>query len=269
MGDPEAEGFGRKRGRGRLELAFVVLLVVGLPVVAIVSVRALAEMAAMRLPPELDARFGEPTWLGIKASGQLCQSPGPVRYVEQVAEPLLEALGKTPYTFRFAVARSDAVNAFALPGGFVVVNMGLLKASETGGEVAAVLAHELSHVTERHGTRRLAGQLGLGAALAIVFGTLDVAAPAQSLSALANLSYDREQEREADRRALALLKRADLSPASLGVFFDRLAAEARPPELLSTHPDPGGRAQRARSAALGVVASRELSGPQGLHCDDP
>jgi predicted Zn-dependent protease len=264
--DPEARGFGRRPGRLRIEIAVLGALLLGLPALLIWGARAAAETLAMRLPPEMDARLGRPTWLAIEASADRCPDPALAGYVERLAVPLLAALGDTPYEFRFLVVRDEAVNAFALPGGFVVVNRGLLESAESGDEVAAVLAHELSHVTARHSTRRLASQLGVSTALSLLFGWLDVTAPALALSQLSGLAYGRSQEAEADELALSLLRRAGIAPAALGTFFARLEGAARPPEVLSTHPDPGDRAERARRAAEGFAPTLPLPAPPRVVC---
>lgn len=263
---PEARGFGNNR-RWRWEIPLFVALLVGLPLLTIFGARRLAEAAALRLPPELDAVLGRPTWEALRASGQRCENAAAERYVESVMRPLLDALGPTEWRFELMVSDSSDVNAFALPGGYVVVNAGLLAAAKSGDEVAAVLAHELSHVTARHGTQRLAAGLGAAAALGFVLGIVDLGAPAYTLAELASLGYDRGQEREADELGLSLLQRAGISPLGMATFFERMSSEPVPPELLSTHPDPGDRAARAREAAQGQEPRLVLPAPAGVACE--
>jgi beta-barrel assembly-enhancing protease len=264
---PEARGFGASsQRRWRLELTLALVVLAALGVLVIWGARGLAESAAMRLPPALDEKLGRPTWRALELSGQRCDDPASERYVKAVLEPLLAALGDTPFHFELMVVQDEAVNAFALPGGFVVVNSALLTKAESGEEVAAVLAHELSHVTLRHSTRRLAGSLGVSAALALVFGVVDVGAPAYSLAYLAGLGYGRGQESEADEHGLALLERAGISPLGMATFFERMSGSLQPPELLSTHPDPGGRAERARRAAERYRPRLTLPPPAGVAC---
>jgi predicted Zn-dependent protease len=243
------------------------LVVVALPLALVLGARSLAELAAVRLPPSMDARLGRPTWEGLQLSGQRCVSPEAERYVASVAAPLLAALGPTPFQFQLMVAKADDVNAFALPGGYVVVNRGLLKEAESGDEVAAVLAHELSHVTLRHSTKRLAGSLGASAALALIFGMVDIGAPAFTVAHLSGLHYERDQEAEADQQGLGLLLGAGISPMGMATFFERISHSARPPEIISTHPDPGGRATRARRAAEGFQAKVRIPAPPDVLCE--
>lgn len=264
---PEARGFGQKRGHLRAELALIAALVIALPFGVVWGARSLAARMALELPPSMDEALGRPTWEALQHSGERCVSTDGEAYLKRLSEPLLAQLGDTPFQFRFLLAKSDDVNAFALPGGFVVVNIGLLREAQSGDEVAAVLAHELSHVTLRHSTKRLAGSLGAGAALAIVLGVVDLGAPAYTVAHLAGLGYERDQESEADVEGRGLLRRAGISPLAMATFFERLGSMARPPEILSTHPDPGDRAASARIDAEGFQARLELPAPPSLICD--
>lgn len=265
---PEAHGFGSQR-RWHRELLILLVLLVSLPLLVVWGARRLAEAAAVRLPPSLDEQLGRPSWEALKLSGQRCGNPAAGRYVEELVAPLLAGLGDTPFHFELMVVDDPNVNAFALPGGFIVVNSGLLAEARSGEEVAAVLAHELSHVTLRHSTKRLAGGLGVSGALALLFGFVDLGTPAYTLAQLAGLSYERGQEREADEHGLALLERAGISPLGLATFFERLSSSPRPPELISTHPDPGGRAERARAAASAFQPRVTLPPPEGVSCELP
>jgi predicted Zn-dependent protease len=262
---PEAHGFGSRRSWPR-ELAVLGVLIVVLMLLVLGGARKLAEAAAVRLPPSMDEKLGRPSWEALKLSGQACAEPAARRYVTSLLDPLLAALGETPFRFELMVVDAPEVNAFALPGGFIVVNSGLLAEARTGEEVAAVLAHELSHVTLRHSTKRIAGGLGVSAALALVLGFVDFGAPAYTLSHLASLGYGRDQEREADEQGQALLVRAGISPLGMATFFERLSSSLSPPELLSTHPDPGDRAERARAAAEGFQPRVALPPPSGVAC---
>lgn len=265
---PEAGGFGSARRRLGAELVLVIVMILALPLGVVLGARAIAERVAVRMPAEMDERLGWPTWQALQASGERCASPAGEAYVRSLLTPLLEALGPTPFDFQLMLSRSTDVNAFALPGGYIVVNVGLLEAARSGEEVAAVLAHELSHVTLRHSTKRLAGSLGSGAALALVLGFVDLGAPAYTLAHLAGLSYERNQESEADAAGLELLERAGISPLGMASFFERLSSQASPPEILSTHPDPGGRAERARGKAEGAQPARSLPEPPDVGCGE-
>jgi beta-barrel assembly-enhancing protease len=156
--------------------------------------------------------------------------------------------------YHVTVVDADRVNAFAFPGGYVVVTTGLIEHSDNPEQVAGVLAHELTHVIERHGMRKLVRQAGLGVLIGIVFG--DVSALSQLIelsSQLDSLSYDRNQERSADDGAIKILTAACLSPKHLAAFFEKIqkadSITGNIPELFQTHPLTDERIKRVAKAA--------------------
>jgi predicted Zn-dependent protease len=260
-------GFGHTKKRIAVEVA--ILIGGGLALLGILLwlVRSLAGLAVHWLPASFDESIGRPAWASMAPDTRRCTNPRLLEYVRGIARPLLETT-KSPFEFRFTVVDDSAVNAYALPGGFVTVNTGLLDAADSGEEVAAVLAHELAHVTERHGTQRVLRQLGTVALISLVFGGGDLEKPAELAGSLASSAYDRDQEAEADRVGLATLQGAGIDPAGMARFFERVSASAgaQIPAFLSTHPDPGDRAERARAAAQAAPATTKLPAPPSLNC---
>jgi predicted Zn-dependent protease len=246
----------------------VVAVIVGLGVGATWGGGALASALVPYVSTEVDRAIGEAATKQLSVTGGECPNPEARKYVEALAEPLLAAAGDVPFQFEFRVADDPQVNAFALPGGFVTVNRGLLEAAKTGEEVAGVLAHEIQHALQRHGTRRVLRQLGGRSLLWILTGGTDVHYFAQSVGYLSELDYDRDQESEADAKGLDLLVEAKIDPTGLATFFERLRDEGgpTPPELLSTHPDPGNRAEAVRAAARYLGSARELPPPSTVSC---
>jgi predicted Zn-dependent protease len=246
-------------------------LVVGLVVLVVVGLLALVRLGAgalvNRVPISVDRALGEQSARAVRASSSPCTDAGPKNYVDAIAAPLVKALADDRFEFDFVVVDDDEVNAFALPGGFVTVDMGLLKHAESGEEVAAVLAHELQHVVRRHGTRRILRELGASALLSAVFGGTDIAVPASVVRDFVSQAYDRSEESEADSRGLELLVRAGIDPRGMATFFERLAkTSTAPPAILSTHPDPGDRAERAAKVAREAKPTVTLPAPTGLRC---
>ncbi|MGH2669412.1 MAG: M48 family metallopeptidase, partial [bacterium] len=144
-----------------------------------------------------------------------------------------------PFTFRFEVLRDRSINAFAAPGGLVVVHTGLLVEARSADELAGILAHEITHVFARHSLRQLLFQLGLTASVRLVLGMPEGVADsiASAVVSLGSLRFSRDQERDADRGGVELLTRARLPATGLQSFFDRLARqEGAVPALISTHP---------------------------------
>lgn len=257
-------GFNPKGHRIFIEVLLVAAVLVALGVSALRGGGALASVLTPIVPVSVDQKLGllAETSLGVRD----CPNPAAKRYVEELARPLLDAAGPLPFTFQFRAVDDSAVNAFALPGGFVIVNRGLLEAAETGEEVAGVLGHEIQHALLRHGTRRIVREMGGSIALSLLLGGSDLQRYAEAASNLTGLKYGRAEESEADRQGVALLLRASIDPAGLARFFERLSNDSlAPPELLSTHPDPGNRAAEIRAARLPGPA-RALPKPSSAPC---
>jgi predicted Zn-dependent protease len=267
-GPAPTQGFGNSPRRLAIELGVLGggLLVVVLGLWWLAS--SLADIVAERLPISADRTIGEQAFGQLAPAERRCENPRATEYVKELAAPLLEA-DESPFEFEFVVLDDPEVNAFALPGGFVAVNRGLIEAAESGEEIAAVLAHELAHVTRRHGTKRVVRQMGTAALLSLLFGGSDLESLGYAAGALVDTAYDRDQEADADSEGQRLLRAAGISPLAMGTFFARLAAKGDPsiPTLLSTHPDPGDRSERAKAAAAGFVPTRTLPTPAGVDCD--
>lgn len=248
-GESSTKGFDTSTRRVVVEIAVVVAVLAAVGFLAWIGIRKLAVFAADYLPPEAERNLGNLAWEQLAPLDERCTNTATLTYVHQVLEPLLEQ--QPPgFTFDVAVVDVDELNAYALPGGYVTVNLGLLKAIERSEELAGVLAHELAHVTLRHSTRRVAAQLGTMTLIGLIFGGTDVSAPANIIAALATTAYGREQETEADDEGLQTLVRAQIDPRGMAELFDRLAQSGvTPPEIISSHPDPGKRAERARASA--------------------
>jgi predicted Zn-dependent protease len=271
MTDPEVpptQGFQMSKSRSALELGVLVGGAAALIGASVWLVRHSVDLAIGYVPVEVDRTFGEQVSRALGATSKQCPNPAALAYVQKVAAPLLASLEEKRFSFQLSVSASEEVNAFALPGGFITVNYGLLKAADSGEEVAAVLAHELQHVLQRHGTRRLLRDLGSSALLAALFGGTDIFVPASIAQDLTHTAYDRDQERESDSRGLELLTRADIDPRGMATFFERLAKTSPTlPELVSTHPDPGDRAKKAADAASKHPGARRLPSPKGVPCE--
>lgn len=160
-----------------------------------------------------------------------------------ISSRLIDTLGFTEYDYNIVVVHNESVNAFALPGGNIVVLSGLIEFSENPEEVAAVLAHEMAHVEKRHVVDRLVKELGLQ----VLFGVLtggDAVILSEVSRTVTSTYFNRRQEKEADDFALDLLHRCDISPRSLGTLFRRMNSEYGSHdefELLMSHPATNSR----------------------------
>lgn len=266
-GQKPPQGFHMGARRTIIEIAVVVAVVGGgIAFVLWVAGRAAAAMTDS-VPLSVDETIGEQSSRVMNATHGLCANSETNAYVKNIVATLTATLGDKRFSFKVVVADTPEVNAFALPGGYVTVNRGLLEAADTGEEIAAVLAHEITHVTHRHGTERMLRELGATSVLSLVFGGTAVAVPAKLTHDFVSNAYDRDQEREADTVGLSLLVEAGLDPRGMASFFARLAKDqVTPPAWLSTHPDPGDRATTAEQASHGVIARVHLPSPKGLRC---
>ena len=172
------------------------------------------------------------------------------RAIAEIGEKLgLDA----PYKFKWHVADNPAVNAFAIPGGHIVVFTGLIKAAQTPEEVTGVLAHEIQHVVQRHSLKAMVHNVGWRATIAMVTGDWTGGMLSELATQLGGLKYGRDKEIEADLKGLVLLKKIRVDPNGMVQFFEKLAQLDRgqrdvPIELLSTHPSTTERMMALREA---------------------
>lgn len=176
----------------------------------------------------------------------IVDDPVVTRYINLLGRNIAQQ-GDRNLDYTFYVVNTNAVNAFAVPGGFIYVNRGLIERSANLSELAGVLAHEVAHVEERHGVQQIERiqRANLGLSLAYILlgrapGGLERAAIEVGGAAIF-ASYSRGAEREADAVAIPLLVRAGIDPRGLVTFFQKLLEdqERRPgtvEQWFSTHP---------------------------------
>ena len=209
----------------------------------------LVELAVDRIPVEWEQKLGESAYRDFLARQDVKKDGPAVEAVSEMIHRLTGPIPDNPYKFEVTVVKSDVVNAFALPGGYIVVFTGLMKKAENPEEVAGVLAHELNHVLQRHGLERIVKQLGFVAVVSIVLGNPPgLGGIMKQLGVeLMTLKFGRAQETEADLTGLQLLHRAKINPEGMITFFQRLAEkdEGRV-EWLSTHPMSSARADHLK-----------------------
>ncbi len=210
----------------------------------------LVEIAVSRIPVEWEQQLGESAYRDFLNHQEVMKKGPAVAALGEMTQRMTAQIPDSPYKFEVTVVKSDVVNAFALPGGYVVVFTGLMKKAESGEEVAGVLSHELNHVLQRHGLERIVKNLGLMTVAAIVFGNQQglIGMMKQLGVELFTLKFGREQETEADLTGLQLLQRAKIDPSGMIRFFERLSEkdEGRM-EWLSTHPMSAARAERLKA----------------------
>ncbi len=239
----------RVRSRQRMAWGVVLAVVGGLALFVWLGMDLLVDLAVDRIPVEWEQKLGQAAYQDFIIHQTVLNDGPAVAAVHEITQRLTEKIRDNPYTFEVSVVKSDVVNAFALPGGYIVVFTGLMQKAESGEEVAGVLGHELNHVLQRHALERIVKQLGIVAVLSIIVGDQQgLAGLMKQISVeLLSLKFGRAQETEADLTGVVLLHHARIDPAGMVAFFTRLSGkEGGRVEWLSTHPMSAGRAERLK-----------------------
>lgn len=201
---------------------------------------AIAEWLIQRIPVQQEARIGDAVLAQSRLTMKLIEKGPAVEALRRLGEELTTG---SAHHYRWFVANQPEINAFAAPGGVVVVNTGLLRAVSTPEELAGVLAHEIAHAELRHGLKIMAKGLGLRTLLSLALGDYGGTVLAEGMKQLGELNFSREAEREADQEGLRRLVAARIDPQGMVRFFELLEKERQlaPPEFLSTHPSTAER----------------------------
>lgn len=210
-------------------------------------------------------RTGEAVIRNIRRAGGIIEDPLLDNYLNLLGYKLVASTPGLEQEFKFFMVNDKGINAFALPGGYIGVNYGLIMAAESESELASVLSHEIAHVTQRHHARMHEmgdDQLPILAALiaAIILGANDVEvgeaalATAAAATAQTQINFTRSNEKEADRVGIDMLIAAGFSADAMATFFGRLESASRlhgpqAPEFLRTHPVSTSRIADAKNRA--------------------
>lgn len=232
---------------------FLLLLMLCVPRVLAQALPDLGDVSTAAISTVDERRLGESIMREIRRDPSYLDDPEVADYANKLGGRLTAHSSAVRQEFEFFVIQDPQINAFALPGGFVGINTGLLLAAQSESEVAGVLAHEVAHVTQRH-IARMIGQQGQNqlmsiAALAVAIlaarsnSQISEAAAAFGQAGIiqSQLNFTRDNEREADRVGLQLLESSGLDPRGMATFFERLQRATRvyeggAPSYLRTHP---------------------------------
>lgn len=223
------------------------------------GIRAAAQAAASVAPVALEERLGRAVTNTLVPAHERCGGPG-TQILGRVAARLAAAVPECPYRFRVEYSRSAVPNAFAAPGGYIMVYKGLLERMQTPEELAAVLAHEMEHVIHKHSVRLLARELSGQALLSMVLADPSGTPGAfETMAMLVNLRHDRSDEEQADTESVALLSKARIRTNGLADLLRRLAALPMDSPLvyLSTHPATADRIQSFTRLSMAVRVNAE------------
>ena len=245
--------------------------------------RIITVMLALSItaPPFLEGRIApthgfdmfspqEEVQAGQQATGEVSKqlpllpdSDPVVKYVQRLGAELAAHAPGEKWPYNFHVVNQKEINAFALPGGPVYVNLGTIQAADNEAELAGVMAHEISHVVQRHGTRQASKQMAAQLPLAILGGLMGRGALSQAAQLGISfglgsyfLKNSRQAEKEADLLGTDIMYDSGFDPHAMAQFFTKIQQEggSRAPQFLSDHPDPGNRVE---------YVSREVSTLRG------
>ncbi len=224
------------------------------------------DSAGAVISPEQEVQLGLATMRQIRRYAPIITDEEVEDYIQKLGKELGD---QSHYygDFHFFVIQSDVVNAFAVPGGYIGMHSGLILGSKSESEVASVLAHEISHLTQRHGARMIEAAKNMSIpTMAAFIGAIALAAvaPQVGLGAIAGVAaaqqqyqidFTRANEKEADRIGIELLSKSGFRTLSMADFFERLQLANRYsdprmiPEFLRTHPVTVNRIAEARERA--------------------
>lgn len=238
----------------------------------------LGDSGGGELSLQSERRLGESVMRDIRRDPSYLDDAEISEYLNALGGRLVAASPGARQDFEFFAVRDTSINAFALPGGFVGVNTGLISASDSESEIASVLAHEIAHVTQRHIARQIGIQkqmqtpmmLAMVAAILLGRSRPDLAQGAaiatQGAAIQSQLSFSRDFEREADRIGFQTLVGAGFDVRAMGTFFEKMQRYARVldsgavPTYLRSHPVTTERIADAQSRAEGQPFRQRADG---------
>ena len=191
----------------------------------------------------------------VEKQHKLLNDPEVDAYLDRMGQRLLTGVREVDFAYRFKAVQDSDVNAFAIPGGSVYINTGLIKAVKNEHELAGVVAHEVNHVVARHGTRQMTQQYGYALVLQMVLGDNPglLTQIATSLFGQAgSMAYSRGMETQADVLAVETMAKSGYDPNGMATFLGTLRGmqQGSPGKLVkffSSHPDMGERVQQVQA----------------------
>ena len=231
----------------------------------------LGDPSQVALSGPKERKLGETVMRNIRNSGAYLNDPEVNGYLNELGNRLVTAIPGAPFDFEFFAINDPAINAFALPGGFIGVHTGLILLAQSESELASVLGHEITHVTQHHIARSISNQrdamlLSIAALAAAVLAsqshssssgdmTQAAIAGAQGLAIQSQINFTRQNEEEADRLGFERTYAAGFDPSAMATFFGRLQRaatwfEGDSPSYLHDHPETYQRIAEAQARSF-------------------
>lgn len=260
-------------GFGKNLLALLVLSAVYITPLAVLG-QTKVSMPKNKTSINKDLEVGSKAAAEVDRTFPMINDMASENYINEVGRRLENAVPPEfqhrEFNCRFKIVNARDINAFALPGCYLYVNRGMIDAAKNEGEMAGVMAHEISHAMLRHGTAAGPGILTQIGAIGAIFGGAILGAPELGQVAAAGLitPYSRNFERQADIVGAQIMARAGYDPRDLANMFQTIAGEnggQRAPQWISTHPDPGNRYNDInKEASMLRVSSNPIKITQGF-----
>ncbi len=205
------------RRTGLAIVAGILLLIAGCFVGLLMARGPIAHAVAKKLPPDLEQKIGQSSFSQISVGAKRVNDPEIQDDLHELLQPLMAAIPDKRHEFQFHIFEDKSLNAFAMPGGFVVIHTGLLLEVKRPEEILGVLAHEIAHVTEQHSVRNLVESAGLFLVVQMFLGDVTglAALITDGSAKLLQKSFSRAFEEDADDVGLQYLADADINPEGL------------------------------------------------------
>ena len=247
-------------------LVGVVVGVVGLLVGIFLARDKMVRAAASSVPVDWEVKAGDKLFEQLMTTKKLVTDKELEAQLKLITDPLVAGIKDNRYPLKFHIIEDSTFNAFAMPGGHVVLHSGLLMAADSPEEIAGVLGHEIAHVTQRHSIRSIISSAGLFLLVQTMLGDVTgiVAVLANNSTFLMDRKFSRDFERESDNQGWDYLLAADIKPDGMITFFKKMQDEEKrmqekvkeatsidmgnlTPEVLSTHPATEDRMKNLQS----------------------
>jgi predicted Zn-dependent protease len=240
--------FYTRKDNMKAEIIFLLLVPVLLLTTGCATNPISGESQFMLFSEEQDIELGQSYAPEVeKEMGGRIQNLTLQNYIDSVGQKVAAVSHKPYFDYHFTALEDETVNAFALPGGYIFITRGMLEKLESEAQLAAVLAHETTHVVARHSSAQISREIGMEVALTVAAGktsggAMQVAGIARQII---GLSYSRSQEKEADMGGLDYMVKAGYDPQAMVQTMQMLEAESQSGqvEFFSTHPSPENRVQ--------------------------
>lgn len=231
---------------------------------ALGGMAATAGGCAPAISTEQEVQIGRQNAAQVNQQLPIVRDAAVNQYINDLGRSIARVADPRGIQYTFYVVNSNVVNAFALPGGYVYVNRGLIERADNASELAGVLSHEIAHVVERHGIEQVQRAQNANLGLALLYGVLLGRNPGgleqvgiQAGGSLVFASYGRDAEREADLRGVDYMVRAGYNPNGMVRFFNELLAErqrnpSRLEQWFATHPLTEERIQNTSRAVQAI-----------------